>query len=106
MGGVLRKPYRGLSPLVFDLPPNPSIDRLVAVILKYPRREESGQRKSLNPDPMGQRYTGSRIWSSENTPSTHSGEWVRSATGDVSPHEPLLACICVHIGGKMLHVIQ
>jgi hypothetical protein len=32
-GRVLQKPYRGLSPLVFDLPPNPSIDSLVPVIL-------------------------------------------------------------------------
>ena len=37
---------------IFDLPPNPSIDHLVAVILKYPRREESGRRKSLNPGLM------------------------------------------------------
>ena len=29
---------------IFDLPPNPSIDHLVAVIMKYPRREESGRR--------------------------------------------------------------
>ncbi len=50
---VLQKRYRGLSRLVFDLPPNPSIDHLVAVILKYPRREESGRRKSLNPGPTG-----------------------------------------------------
>jgi hypothetical protein len=47
------EPHRGLSPLVFDLLPNPSIDHLVAVILKYPRREESGRRKSLNPGPIG-----------------------------------------------------
>jgi hypothetical protein len=31
---------------------NPSIDHLVAVILKYPRREESGRRESLNPGPI------------------------------------------------------
>jgi hypothetical protein len=37
MGEVLQKPHRGFSRLVFDLPPNPSIDHLVAVILKYPR---------------------------------------------------------------------
>ena len=42
--GVLRKPHRGFSRLVFDLLPNPSIDHLVPVILKYPRREESGRR--------------------------------------------------------------
>jgi hypothetical protein len=45
---VLQKPRKGFSPLVFDLLPNPSIDHLVAVILKYPRREESGRRKCLN----------------------------------------------------------
>jgi hypothetical protein len=50
---VLQKPYRGFSCLVLDLPPNPSIDHLVGVILKYPRREESGRRKRLNPGPMG-----------------------------------------------------
>jgi hypothetical protein len=50
---VLQEPHRGLSPLVFDLPPNPSIDYLVPVILKYLRREESGRRKSLNPGPIG-----------------------------------------------------
>ena len=44
---------QGISRLVFDLLPNPSIDHLVAVILKYPRREESGRRKRLNPDPTG-----------------------------------------------------
>jgi hypothetical protein len=49
---VLEKPYKGLSPLVFDLPLNPSIDHLVAVILKYPRREESGRGKSVNPGPI------------------------------------------------------
>jgi hypothetical protein len=36
------------------------------VILKYPRREESGRRKSLNPGPIGQRNTEPRIWTSEN----------------------------------------
>jgi hypothetical protein len=31
-----QKPYRGLLPLVFDLPPNPSIDHLVPMIhLEY-----------------------------------------------------------------------
>jgi hypothetical protein len=59
--GSLQEPHRGLSLLIFDLPPNPGIDHLVAVILKYPRREESGQRKSLNPGPIGQHYTGSWI---------------------------------------------
>jgi hypothetical protein len=52
-GRVLQKPHKGFSCLIFDLPPNPSIDHLVAVILKYPRREESGWRKSLNPGPIG-----------------------------------------------------
>jgi hypothetical protein len=52
MGG-LQKPHRGFSRLAFDLPPNPSIDHLVEVILKYPRREESGRRKSLSPGPIG-----------------------------------------------------
>jgi hypothetical protein len=33
MEEVLQKPYKGLSPLVFDHPPNPSIDHLVPVIL-------------------------------------------------------------------------
>jgi hypothetical protein len=41
MERVLQDPHRGFSRLVFDLPPNPSIDHLIAVILKYPRREES-----------------------------------------------------------------
>ena len=50
---------------------NPSIEHLVAVILKYPRREESGRRMSLNPGPIGQRYTGPRIWTSENASSRH-----------------------------------
>ena len=59
-GEVLRVAQRGLSPLVFDLLPNPSIVHLVPVILKYPRREESGWRKSLNPGPIGQHYTGLR----------------------------------------------
>ena len=45
--------FQGISRLVFDLPPNPSIDRLVPVILEYPRREESGWRKSLNLGPTG-----------------------------------------------------
>jgi hypothetical protein len=31
------------------------------VIQKYPRREESGRRKRLNPCPIGQHYTGSWI---------------------------------------------
>jgi len=31
---ILQKPHRGLSCLVFDLLPNPSIDHLVPVILK------------------------------------------------------------------------
>jgi hypothetical protein len=52
MGGVLQNPHKGLSCLIFDLLPNPSIYHLVAVILKYPRREESGRRKSLNPGPV------------------------------------------------------
>jgi hypothetical protein len=43
---VLQKPYRGFSRLDFDLPPNPSIDHLVPVILKYPRREESLEEES------------------------------------------------------------
>ena len=51
--GRAQEPYRGLSPLIFDLLPNPSIDHLVAVILKYPRREESDWRKSLNPGSTG-----------------------------------------------------
>ena len=59
MVAVLQERHRGFSRLIFDLPPNPSIDHLVAVILKYPRREESGRRKSLNPGPIGQHYTGS-----------------------------------------------
>jgi hypothetical protein len=50
-GEVLQESHRGWSTLIFDLPPNPSIDHLVAVILKFPRREEWGQRKSLNPCP-------------------------------------------------------
>jgi hypothetical protein len=33
MGGVLQNPHRGLSCLVFDLLPNPSIDDLVVVVL-------------------------------------------------------------------------
>jgi hypothetical protein len=49
---VLQEPHRGLSCLVFDLPPNPGIDHLVPVILKYLRREESGRRKRLNPGPI------------------------------------------------------
>jgi hypothetical protein len=61
MGEVLQKPHRGLSLLDFDLLPNPSIDHLVPVILKYPRREESAWRKSLNPGPIGQHNTGSWI---------------------------------------------
>jgi hypothetical protein len=52
-GEVLQKPLEGFSRLVFDLLPNPSIDHLVVVILKYPRPEESGWRKSLNPGPIG-----------------------------------------------------
>jgi hypothetical protein len=60
-GKVLQEPHRGLSCLVFDLLPEPSIDHLVAVILKYPPREESGRRKGLNPGPIGQHYTGSWI---------------------------------------------
>ena len=32
---------------------SPGFGHLVAVILKYPRREESGRRKSLNPGPIG-----------------------------------------------------
>ena len=48
-GEVLQEGHRGFSRLVFDHPPNPSIDHLVAVILEYPRREESGRRKCLNP---------------------------------------------------------
>ena len=56
---MLQEPHRGFSRLVFDLPPNPSIDHLVAVILKYPRQDESGRRKSLNPGPIGKHYTGS-----------------------------------------------
>jgi hypothetical protein len=55
MGEGTPETLEGFSRLVFDLPPNPSIDYLVAVILKYPRREESGWRKSLNPGPTGQR---------------------------------------------------
>jgi hypothetical protein len=51
-GEVLQEPRRGLSPLVFDLLPNPSIDHLVAVILKYPQGEETGRRKCLNPGPI------------------------------------------------------
>jgi hypothetical protein len=69
--GVLQGPHRGLSPLIFALPPNSSIDHLVGVILKYPRREESGQRESLDPGPIDQRYTGPRIWTSENATSRH-----------------------------------
>ena len=34
---VLQNPHKGFSRLVFDLLPNPSIDHLVAVILKYAR---------------------------------------------------------------------
>ena len=41
-GEVPQEPHRGLSPLVFDLLPNPSFDHLVPVILMYPREEESG----------------------------------------------------------------
>jgi hypothetical protein len=52
-GSVLQESHRGFSRLVFDHPPNPSIDHLVLVILTYPRREESGWRKSLNPGPTG-----------------------------------------------------
>src|SRR5215207_2225566 len=52
-GEVLQERHKGFSRLVFDLLPNPSIDHLVSVILKYPRREESGRRKSLNPGPIG-----------------------------------------------------
>jgi hypothetical protein len=44
---------QGFSRLVFDLLPNPSIDHLVSVILKCPRREESDWRKSLNPGSTG-----------------------------------------------------
>jgi hypothetical protein len=43
----------GFSCLAFDLPPNPSINHLVLVILKCPRRDDSGRRKSLNPGPIG-----------------------------------------------------
>jgi hypothetical protein len=46
---ILQNPHRGFSCLVFDLLPNSSIDHLVAVILNYPRREEMGRRKGLNP---------------------------------------------------------
>jgi hypothetical protein len=60
-GGLLQQCHRGFSRLIFDLLPNPSIDHLVAVILKYPRREESGLRKSLNPGLIGQHCTGSWI---------------------------------------------
>src|SRR5215211_4028992 len=70
MGRVLQESHRGLSPLIFALPPNPSIDHLVGVILKYPQREESGQGKRLNPGATNQRYTGPRIWTSENATST------------------------------------
>jgi hypothetical protein len=36
MGEVLKEPHRGLSPLIFDLVPNPNIDHLVPVIrLEY-----------------------------------------------------------------------
>jgi hypothetical protein len=68
---VLQESHRGFSRPIFDLLPNPSIDHLVAVILKYPRPEESGRRMSLNPGPIGQRYTGPRIWTSENPTSRH-----------------------------------
>jgi hypothetical protein len=44
---------QGVLTPIFDLLANPSIDHLVAVILKYPRREESGRRKCLNPGPIG-----------------------------------------------------
>jgi hypothetical protein len=70
-GSVLQERHRGFLRLVFDLPPNPTIDHLVAVILKYPRREESGWRMSLNPSPIGQRYTGPRIWTWEIATSRH-----------------------------------
>jgi hypothetical protein len=70
-GGYFRNLTRGFSRLVFGLLPNPSIDHLVAVILKYPRREESGRRKSLNPGPVAWRYRGPRIWTSENATSRH-----------------------------------
>ena len=60
-GEVPQEPHRGFSRPIFDLPPNPSIDHLVAVILKYPRGEESSRRKSLNPGPIDQHYTGSCI---------------------------------------------
>ncbi|HET6661114.1 MAG TPA: hypothetical protein VFH16_14455, partial [Rubrobacter sp.] len=66
VGGVLQESHRGFSFLVFDLPPSPSIDHLVAVILKYPRREESDRRKSLIPGPIGQHCTGPRIRTSKN----------------------------------------
>jgi hypothetical protein len=61
MGDVLEELHRAFSRLVFDLLPYHSIDHLVPVILKYPRREELGWRKSLNPGPIGQHYTGSWI---------------------------------------------
>jgi hypothetical protein len=51
--GRTPEPSQGISRLVFDLPPNPSIDHFVAVILKYPRREEWGRGKNLNPGPIG-----------------------------------------------------
>jgi len=51
-GWVLQESHRGFSRPIFDLPPNPSIDHLVPVILKYPRREESGWRMSLSPGLM------------------------------------------------------
>jgi hypothetical protein len=52
-GFGLQESHRGFSRPIFDLPPNPSIDHLVPVIVKYPRREESGRRKSLNPGSIG-----------------------------------------------------
>jgi hypothetical protein len=52
-GFGLQEGHRGFSRPIFDLPPNPSIDHLVPVIVKYPRREESGRRKSLNPGSIG-----------------------------------------------------
>jgi hypothetical protein len=71
---VLQETHRGFSFLVLDLFPNPSIDHLVAVIQKNPRREESGPRKCLNPGPTGQRYTGLRICTSENASARQYGE--------------------------------
>jgi len=68
---VLQEPQRGFSCLVFDLLPALASTHLVPVILKHPRREESGRRKSLNPGPIGQPYTGPRIRTSENASSRH-----------------------------------